>query len=250
MTKFRIAAGLVMAFVASSAFAQAGSQLPSAGAASDLFVVVLNQTTNASEVVDLGVLPTTLTSGDHWTIDPSLVGTGTVVFQLVAGDWSQLTGSNGYATDILYSTTANPAFGFVGSSALAAVSSFDSYIGNYGAAFTANASNGGLQTLNLAGSAANRWNGTGLPGTSLTIGGFNGAGAINNAASPLALYSYTVTTDPNNAAATAVKLGTFTLSGTTLTFTGLSSVPVPAALWLLASGILGLGAAGRRRVAV
>jgi hypothetical protein len=239
MTKFRVLAGLMLAFFASSAFAQITSGQPVNGAASDLFVVVINQTTNATEVVDLGVLPTSLTSGQTWTVDPSLVGAGTIVFQLVGGDWSNLTGANGYATDVLFSSSANPAFAFNGGSTQSAVAVFDTYLGTQAAAFRANASNAGLQTLSVAGTAANKWTATGLG-----VQNFNAVGSI---ASPLDLYSYTVTTDSITAPATAVKVGSFSLVGTTLTFT---SVPVPAALWLLASGILGLGAAGRRRVAV
>jgi hypothetical protein len=240
MTKFRVLAGLMLAFFASSAFAQVTSGQPVNGAASDLFVVVINQTTNATEMVDLGVLPTSLTSGQTWTVDPSLVGAGTIVFQLVGGDWSNLTGT--YATDVLWSSSTNPAFAFRGDSTQTAVSNFDTYLGNFAASFRANALNNGMQTYSVAGTSASRWTATGLG-----IANFNAAGAIG---SPLDLYSYTVTNDLNTAPATAVKVGSFSLVGTTLTFTGLSSVPVPAALWLLASGILGLGAAGRRRVAV
>jgi hypothetical protein len=45
-------------------------------------------------------------------------------------------------------------------------------------------------------------------------------------------------------------LGTVTLSSTGLTFTsGSTSVPLPAALWLLGSGLLGLAGVGRRKSA-
>jgi hypothetical protein len=42
-------------------------------------------------------------------------------------------------------------------------------------------------------------------------------------------------------------LGTASFDGTTLSFTGYSAVPLPAAAWLLGSGLLGLLGIGRRR---
>lgn len=47
--------------------------------------------------------------------------------------------------------------------------------------------------------------------------------------------------------AIAYNLGTATFDGTTLSFTGYSAVPLPAAAWLLGSGLLGLLGIGRRR---
>jgi hypothetical protein len=55
-------------------------------------------------------------------------------------------------------------------------------------------------------------------------------------------------------AVTAFSLGTavFSLTNDTLTFTGnggTTPVPLPAAVWLLGSGLLGLAGVGRRRAA-
>jgi hypothetical protein len=47
--------------------------------------------------------------------------------------------------------------------------------------------------------------------------------------------------------AIAYNLGTASFDGTTLSFTGYSAVPLPAAAWLLGSGLLGLLGIGRRR---
>lgn len=46
---------------------------------------------------------------------------------------------------------------------------------------------------------------------------------------------------------TPVTLGSFTLSGTTLTYNNAPEVPVPAAVWLLGSALVGLGGVARRR---
>jgi hypothetical protein len=50
-----------------------------------------------------------------------------------------------------------------------------------------------------------------------------------------------------NGKAIVYNLGTASFDGTTLTFTGNSPVPLPAAAWLLGSGLLGLLGIGRRR---
>ena len=64
---------------------------------------------------------------------------------------------------------------------------------------------------------------------------------------------YAMTASPGNNVY-AYSLGTITLSadGTTLTFTGNTgntAVPLPAAVWLLGSGLVGLAGIGRRRAA-
>jgi hypothetical protein len=133
---------------------------------------------------------------------------------------------------------------FQASSGQVGLGVLDTYLGNQitNNTFTQSPSvNGNLWTLNSAAAATNWTGGVGL-----------GVGTFNASAQPgtsLNLYNYAVTTSNNGTAlSTSSLLGTFSLSGTTLTFNTVSSVPVPAALWLLASGILGLGATRRRRV--
>jgi hypothetical protein len=49
--------------------------------------------------------------------------------------------------------------------------------------------------------------------------------------------------------ATVTNIGTVTLSASGLTFTAPAPVPLPAAIWLLGSGLLGLAGVGRRKLA-
>jgi hypothetical protein len=74
------------------------------------------------------------------------------------------------------------------------------------------------------------------------------------AGSPNDFYNFTqlkTSTSTTASPSTPTLLGTFTFSGSTLTYTaaGTSAVPLPAAVWLLGSGLFGLFGIGRRRAA-
>jgi hypothetical protein len=94
----------------------------------------------------------------------------------------------------------------------------------------------GGTTLNLYGGGLDMTGLTGVaPGTAATLYGVTGNGT-------------------GTGATTAFSLGTalFSLANDTLTFTGNGGntpVPLPAAVWLLGSGLLGLAGVGRRRAA-
>jgi hypothetical protein len=112
-----------------------------------------------------------------------------------------------------------------------------------------------LLNTNLGG--ANSTN-QGVFGTSTSAGGttlnlYNGGLDMSGVAPGTAVTLYGVTGNGSGSGTTtAFSLGTalFSLANDTLTFTGnggSTPVPLPAALWLLGSGLLGLAGVGRRR---
>jgi hypothetical protein len=245
MKNLRFVIGAAIALTASTAFAQV-TNVPSFGT-SDLLAIVINQTTGATEVVDLGVLPTA--GSQNFTVDPSLVGAGTIVFEVVAAD--MFAGTGAYK-GTLWATTAS-ASPFANLTTAGPLKTANASIDNYllGAAGwvqdTSNVVNGGLWYTTSIVTPLDKW----TAGTNLTVAGLNLAAAPGTT---LNLFSYTAQGNASAVSSPVVasaNLGTFSLVGSTLSFTAaaVSSVPVPAALWLLASGVLGLGATRRRRVA-
>jgi hypothetical protein len=69
----------------------------------------------------------------------------------------------------------------------------------------------------------------------------------NIGATPVKLYGVTTTGGSNSSKAGVYNLGSVSFDGTNLTFTGNVATPLPAAAWLLGSGLLGLLGIGRRR---
>jgi hypothetical protein len=96
---------------------------------------------------------------------------------------------------------------------------------------------------------------TSQSGTSLTFYGTSIDQSGLALGSSSTLYAMTASNNPSAGTATLpFSLGTITLSadGTTLSFTGnpgTAPVPLPAAVWLFGSGLLGLVGVGRRRIA-
>lgn len=259
------AALLAVAAIAGSAGAFA-SQAPGQ-ASSDLFVAVWNPTTNTSIVQDLGVTPynpatnntnpfVNLTSGsDSWTLDggnlAADLGAGTYQYQVFAAD---NTSPNQYAGVTMYLSLAAGASipviqnGDLVNSGMTAVST---YIVNYMSGATT------LYKSAAGDSSASPdfWGNNLGPGANdaFTIANLTGVGGttVGNALN-LILYTGSPSDQPSdNVLSSAVGNGTtrglFDISGSTLSYSIPSSVPLPAAGWLLISGLLGLMAVSRRR---
>jgi hypothetical protein len=94
----------------------------------------------------------------------------------------------------------------------------------------------------------------GCNGGSYNLFAFNNLGAANPTGGSLNFVEYVGGASPRTNATSSFignsqHIGAFTFSGNTLTYTlaAVSSVPLPAAAWLLISGLLGFGAVSRRR---
>ena len=251
MSKLRIAIAAVMALSASTAFG-AVTNTPGSFVNSDLFLVVVNQTTGKTEAIDLGVTASALTFGQTFTVDPNLatnLGAGTLSYQLVAGDLSAQ-GSNGYSGNVLYTSSNNTytAAQRNNTAIVNEVNSADLYLSTFAGSFN---QVGSYQTFVGSGAMAENWGPVAAtptaPGKGLGLTGIDFTATVG---SPLSFYTITSNSVDAaiNSAGSIVKTGIFTLTGSSLSYA--AAVPLPAALWLLGSGVLGLGAARRRRVAV
>ncbi len=235
---------------------------PSNTNGSDVFLVVTNQTTYASEVIDLGISAQSLLSAStfenpagyttQWTLDPNLftnLGAGTLTFQLYAGQ-----ANSGFSGNYLFSTSdAGNSLALLtqAGNISTANNSAGTYLSNYSGNFSSTSS----YLTYFTSSATNSWvtnaNATTAPGITLGLAGVNASGTPGSSA----LVMYEVTSNGTRSSSTTTQTaigngtnaGTWSLSANTLTYT-LAAVPLPASAWLLISGLLGLGFVSRRRV--
>lgn len=236
----------------------------------DLYVAVWNPTTSTSIVQDLGVPfdslntpfggsgtpqfqnPNGFTSS--WTVDngnlATDLGAGTYEYTLFAGDdFSSPNNFIGvqFLTGIAAGTTAPTLTnGAIVSNGL--IGTIAPYLNNQ---------MGAASLLKGTGSSyfASSPNGPGVANGSLGMNGYVGQQTIGGNEN-LVAYVGGGTQDSaadnatNSLIGNASGAGVFNLTGSTLTYNlagGVSGVPLPAAGWLLISGLLGLGAVGRRR---
>lgn len=239
----------VLAFVAvlaapASAFAAVNGPTTTGG--SDVFVAVTNNTTGASAVIDLGVTASQLStlSSQSFTLDAAtltaLGSSSALTYQVFA--------NNGLtaATGVLYTTFVT------GSSIPSTGTNLANQLNSISTWFTTNqggfAAASGLQTVSVSG--LNSWSQTtnaNGPGATYQLAGFNAQAAVGSA---IDLFSFTGPGGRGTGAPTqSASFGTFTLSGNTLSFVSAAGAqtPLPAAAWLLASGLLGFGGVSRRR---
>ncbi len=278
LSKAVSAALLAAAAVAGSGGAFA-SQSPGS-VPSDLFIAIWNPSTNTSIVQDLGATPYStaaaagntatfdnLSSGSYsWTIDngnlATDLGSGTYQYQIFAADNTASTtyyGNSLYLSLVGGATAPDPLNSELIQNGMSSISGYlQDFLGGSTTIYK-----GTLGAAPGAGNIASYWaatpNGDGNTDsfTMNTLANLGGDVSTN----PLNLVLYTgggTAAADSPTASTVVSVagnstnrGVFSITGNTLNYSvaSASTVPLPAAGWLLISGLLGLVAVSRRRSA-
>jgi hypothetical protein len=268
-------AAVVAVTAGSTAFAAVG---PNSGP-SDLFIAVWNPSTSTSYVQDLGAsfdfndltssTGTFNTAGftlnsaalDGGNLTTALGGAGTYNFALFAGNTTpaQNNGSNYLGNTAILSVTAGTALkGLTNAGAFTNTTSTFAYIDSNlpGSTTSFTATDNGQASSKYWASAANPTS-PGNPGNDFQLPGWPGH-AVGAGALSLEVFLSTATTDGGSDPTVASFVGSsnsnpgvFTLNDSTgvLSYSDTATTPLPAAAWLLVSGLLGLGAVGRRKAA-
>ncbi|MEI8298299.1 MAG: hypothetical protein WCH32_09760 [Pseudomonadota bacterium] len=223
---------LVMALLLCAPLAGGQVRTPGAGESSDLFLVLVNQTTGRSEVIDLGPVDAVVAVAGRWMLDGRYavrLGPGRLTYQLLAADLSAQ-GPNGFAGSTLYVSAGSASerlmtprvwtsFGIV-----TAVSVADSQLAAAAHDFKPL---GGHLVLRSRGSPATNWGPLNAriaaPGRELGMAGFDATGEVGR---ELAFYRVVAGAKDfaDDATGRVTLLGRFLLKGTVLKF---SPLPVP-----------------------
>lgn len=249
--------------VGSAAFAQINS--PNAGP-SDVFLAVWNPNTNQSIVQDLGIteaqFEATVGTTQQYQIDntasafqsalSTTSSTSGVLWEVVAGNavGAVIAGNNVNGNSLDF-TEANPLASLDAGSLDAGASNLGSYVDN--------AMVGPNKSLVVASGAsnANYWAKSppsGNPGATLGTSVLNVAGALGSSLSYYTALNNTPDDSSGENADLAVLAGMWSLDNSTgkLTWTAQTvsgQTPLPAAVWMFLSGLLGLGTVSRRKSA-
>ncbi len=185
---------LVMALLLCASLAIGQVRTPGSGESSDLFLVLVNQTTGMSEVIDLGPVDAAFAVAGRWTVDGryfARLGPGRLTYQLLAADLSSQ-GPNGFAGSMLYVSAGSASEHLMtprvwtSFSIVTAVSVADSYLAAASHEFKAL---GGHLVLRSRGTPATNWGPLNAriaaPGRELGMAGFD---ATEQVGSELSFY--------------------------------------------------------------
>jgi hypothetical protein len=263
MTKIKMAVSAAIVAAAGligsqAAFAVADPATQNPG--SDLFAVVWDSATSKSYVVDLGTAWASL--HDTTTFQSSGGFTTSWTLDTSATQLSTDLGGSADNFSVFAESYVSPntfMFGLNGSTApTITTTQLTSNVMASARNYLINNMTG--TTTSLVGSGTTYWASCSSPinpgcnGGSYNLTAMNNLGSATPGTGSLNFYKYVADARTRNPAhgsfvGNSAGAGVFTLNGNVLTYTlaAASQVPLPAAGWLLISGLLGLGAVGRRR---
>ncbi len=251
--------------IGSSAFAQITGPLEGP---SDVFLAVWNPTTNQSIVQDLGISETDFEAAagaNHaYQIDGTVAAfqsalsttssTAGVLWEVVAGNavGAVIVGNNFNGNTLAYTTTV--AGGQAANLNAGALATASANVGSYVDNFMVGPN---TSTVTAAGATNAAYWAKGIPapnpGATLGVSGLDFSGALGSSLN----YYTALSNDPSDSSGEpsqiATLAGMWSLDNSTgklnWTASGTGQTPLPAAVWMFLSGLLGLGTVSRRKSA-